>query len=626
MIDRRSLAAGLAVAAVAAFTLDAPAIPVTLYANLNGTGYHDNVLRLPIVPFMAGLLAAVILAMPRRSDATDLVRGVTLGAIAILGLGLVRAVGIVFGDPYFTLPYRLYATAFLGVAAAGASFFAARALRDRRNDVEVLAWTVVGLVLIGAASAAVSRQLVPAATILVAAAAGAVAAATGRVRIRPISERAAVIGVTVAALAFRAIFGLQALMRTGPGAAFAAASDDGPQYFDHASNMYRDPGTIPAVLAANDGFPPAYSMFLALTMKATGGSLILAVVLQALAAGAAALLLYLIARRVAGHFPALIATLLFATEQSMIQVSSTLTPESILIPTVLLGLWALVRYRDTSDVRWMIVVAVTGGLAFVSRNNVGAAFIVAAVLWLALVHGPRPRLVRDVAMIALSFVLFVTPIAVATTRIDGVMRITNQIAAVPYEIDADDGITIENDFLIDRGIHPFRELGPSLQRFIADPFPPVGFMLSAAPQRLQTLLFFIPSGVADPRNIVSPAQLPNPYGQLLELILVAGLVVAVTLLAVRRPWIRRPEILFLLAFTAFYVAMFVFAFPPRHAVRYRVPVQPIVFIAEGVGVVFLLAAAVRAWTARAPLRVGHRQEHAAPAVEMLHAPPRRGEL
>lgn len=626
----------VAFALVSAAFVNSPAIPVTLYANMTGTPYHDNVPNIPVIPLVGGVALGIVAALPNRPGLRDGLRGLTVGVAAVLYIGLMKAVELTFQDPYFTLPYRIYGVAFLTLATLLVAFFAWRIVR---GDVPIarphlLGWALVCVIGAASLSAIAARDIAPGVVALVAGGVGVYVAERRLIRVPAISERAALISLVAVTLGFRSIFGLQALLRTGPGAAFAAASDDGPQYFDHASAIYADLGAITKVLAANDGFPPAYSVFLAATLAVGNGSLGVAVVAQAILAAVGAALLYILARRIGGSAVAFVATVLYATEQNMIQIQSTLTPEALLIPTALLAMWALVRYRDTRSSRWMAIAATAMAFAFVSRNNVGVALIVASVLWLGIFMRDRIRTARDMLIIAAAFVVFVTPIALATVQIDGKPRITNQLAGVGYEIDGrGDGITVENGFLIARGINPFKDPIGSLERIVADPIPVIGFLATAAPQRLSTLLFFIPSGVSDPRNIVAPAQFPNPYGQALDLILVAALVVAVVMVVARRSW-RRPETALLLAYTVLYVSMFLFIFPPRHSFRYRIPIEPVLFIAQGAGVLVIASVISRLWSAPGRTRravpelfgLGHGKEHAVPAVDVRQTPATRGKL
>lgn len=592
------LAAAFAVIAVAGAT--AVLVPIALYAPVFGPRINANIPELPIVPLLAGVvlgLSAMAFgtAVPLATAAW---RGLTIGFGAALYVGLVRAVVLLLHDPYFTTPYRAYGLLMVGLLTAGASGWLWRVARGRTSVAEprLLAWPLLAVIGATAVLTLVTGGFVAGASALIAALTGVAIAERGPSFRVKLSERT-VVGVLVAlTFVFRAFFGLQTLARTGPGMAFAVASDDGPSYFDYASALYADPSAITRVLTANDGFPPAYSLFIAGIFAVTRGSLAAVIVVQAVAAMAATILIYLIARRLGGRAVAFVAAAIFATEANLIQNASTLTPESILVPTLLFVLWALERYRASSEWRWLAAAALATGLAFVTRNNVGGVLLAAGSLWLVVTwRGRRLRALGAAAVLALGLLALSLPVAVATAQLEGAPRLTNQLAGVVYEEAGNDPITIENAFLITRGINPFRDPLGSLGRIASDPLPVLGFFWSAVPQRMSTLLFLAPSGAADPVAVISPTRYPNMYGQLIQLALVLALMVATAIVAKRRPWLRQPLAGLLLTYTGAYLALFAFVFAPSHAFRYRIPVEPIMFMAEGAGLVVLGGLAHRLW-------------------------------
>jgi len=576
-------------------------VPVTLYAPLFGPPSHVNIPELPLLPLLAGVLAGVAGAVvggraPGRRDAW---LGLTLGLGAALYAGLLQAAVLLFADQYLTAPYRAYALAYVSAATAALCWWLWRVARGRTAvaDNRLLSWPLLATVAATSVATLAGQQRLPGAFAIAAALAGIAYAEYGPAPKIRLDGRATLVVLLALTFGFRAAFGLQALSRTGPGAAFAAASDDGPSYFEHATALWTDPSAATSVLAANDGFPPAYSYFLAAIFSLTRGSLGAVVLAQAVVAVLSALLLYAIARRATGTAAALVAVGLFATEQNMIQVSSTLAPESILVPTVLFGAWVLARYRDSGRFVWLVAGAAAVGLAFITRNNVGGVLLAATTVWLVISGRQRPaRVAAEVATLALALLVFTLPVALSTAQLEGKPRITNQLAADNFDLLADDGITIDNGFLVRRGINPIRDPLGSLRAAAADPLAVAGFFAVAVPQRAMTLLFFAPSGAADPLNLVSTTNFPNMYGHLIELVLVLGLIVAMVELVRRRAWVGRPIIGLLFAYISLYLALFTLVFMPRHAFRYRIPIEPVIFIVEAAGVVLIAGLVWRLWS------------------------------
>lgn len=584
-----------------ALAFDRITIPIALYVPLYGPPRHVNVPHFAPIPIVAGvvLMLALELLEGRRPSTGAIWRGIALGVLATLLAGLPRAAGLLLGDPYFTSAYRVYALGFLTAAIALSTWALWRLAADRPAGAR-LAWPLLAVVAAAIVSEFIRHDAAVATVMLVAAATGTAIAAR-RLRL-PVSldARRLLLGVLILAFAFRAVFGLQLLARTGGGERFASGSDDGPSYYEKAVALSAGIGSAAeGVLAAQDGFPPAYSFFLAGVLAITRGSLAVVVLLQALAAVAVAVLLYVIGSRVAGVTVGLVAATLFAVDQNLIQDGSTLTPESILLPVMLCSFWSADKYRRTSRLRWLLLAAACVGLAFITRNIVGASVALALALWMLYVGRSRPlRAVRDAVLVMGATLLFSLPVVIATARA-GEVRLTNQLAGLAYSLVGNDGLTVENTFLLERGIDPFKDLAGSIGRVLADPLPVLGFLASAAPQRLMTLLFYAPSGSADPIAIVSPTQYANLYGQLLQLLLLAALLVTAVRVARRLRSGLDPLVAVLLVYAIVYVGLFAFLFPPDHPFRYRIPIEPVTWIAEAAGLLVLSRGAVRVWRADA---------------------------
>ncbi|HUE86546.1 MAG TPA: hypothetical protein VMO26_10750 [Vicinamibacterales bacterium] len=115
---------------------------------------------------------------------------------------------------------------------------------------------MLGVVLVSAAAAALRLEVISSAGVLV----GTLIAfwvvrsrAYQRIEVTRL-EAWAVPVIFLGAIAARAAFGLLTLSRTGPGLAFAYASDD-DAYFKLASALAADPAELGYVLAAS-AFPP----------------------------------------------------------------------------------------------------------------------------------------------------------------------------------------------------------------------------------------------------------------------------------------------------------------------------------------------------------------------------------
>lgn len=554
-----------------------------------------NTPGLPVVPLLAGI--AYVLVLVRVPPVRAAAWGLGLGIVAAGSVGLARTAAIPFGNEYFGLPYRLYAVGYVGAV----TFLTATAVARFAGESSPRGAAARALlaVLAGTALQQLGERSLPiGGTLAVALGAGIAASRWRPLALAMPREHAVLIAVVTIAFAFRAIFGLQALARTGPGMAFALGSDDGDAYYKYAVAIAADLRNVGDVLAGNAGFPPAYSGFLATIFALTRESLAAVIVAQAALGAAATLLIQRIARPLLGAAAALIAAALFAFDGNIVQNGSTLTAEAILIPLTLFGLWALIRYHASARARWLLAAAAAFGIAFVTRNNILVA-LGAAIGWSAFVTRREPlRMVRDVAVFAAAILIAAAPVAVATAAREGTPRLTNQLASTTWENEDEAGIAMENGFLNRRGINPFRDLGGSLRVIVSDPLPVLGFLAIAAPQRVGALLFSVEPGVSDPVTIVNPAVLPTTYGDLVKLVLAASLLVGAIRYVIRRPAGQHDEITLIVAYTAAYIALFAFVFPPRQAFRYRIPVEPFAFMCEAVGLLLIARALLGIWSDR----------------------------
>lgn len=599
--------AGALVGAVTIFGLEL-SVRVPLYMPLCAPCTEEfvvpNVALLPLFVVLLGGALAVLYARVTYGTVVvaDVVRGMTAGLVAALGAGLIVTATLPFSDPYVGTPYRAYALGFVFAVAFALSGWLSRSMRAPSPTafVALFALPVISALAVAAGSVLPRGGLMVGATALLGMGAGATLSRSRLAdaqlrRVRNLRTGPVLATVILVAFVLRVVYGLQALLRLGPGMAFALASDDGPAYYTYAHAIYADPTAAGAVLSNSSGYPPLYAFFLASLFALTRENLAVVVVVQAILASVSTALLYLLARDLAGRVAALSAAALFAMSQNLIQNQATLTPEALLVPTILAALYCAGRYQQEARARWLVATASLLGLAFITRNLI-FVLTIGFLLWL-LAHkrGTLLSWVRDVAVVLAVTLLAAIPVAVATAQHNGAPRFTNQAAGLGWEYVSDSGITIENAFLTERGINPLRDPIGSALRSVADPLPVLGFLASAIPQRVSALMFFPTIGSSDPLFLVNPAQYPSPFGQIAELLLVVALTVG-SLWLLRPAERRRSHMVGLLAaYVLIYIALFAFLFPPRQAYRYRVPITPIVQIAQAVGLVVMTRYAIRAW-------------------------------
>lgn len=548
--------------------------------------------RLPVGALLSGMAFGLIALGAGRRE--RLLHGVLLGAGVGLGgaliFGLLEAARLPFTDPYFTIPYRVYAlgavfAAFAGMTALLVRSSALSAPAPRRT----LSLALVAIALAAVLDAATRRELLH---VLIAVTAVPAGIGIGRSwRSGWWNARRVLIAIVILTFASRAIFGIQTLARTGGGMAFALGSDDGDSYWTLASQLATDITAIDDVLGAI-AFPPGYSFFLAALLAIGRGSLVPVICAQALLAAGAVWCVYRIAMAVVPTRVALGAAALFAFDQNLIQNSSTLTAEALLIPAVLLALLAAIEYRRSASTRWLVCAAAATAIAFVTRNVVAVPLGVSILLWLAATGRHRPVLVaRDAAVFGLAVLIASAPIAIATAIRDGQPRLTTQLASLAWTFDGGPGVTMSNRELVERGIDPFADPAGSLRAVATDPGAVAAFYVRAVPKRLSTLLFFANPGYSDPLLIVNEVQFPNAFGETLRLLRLSAAVVAIIWALKVQVWRRRPWLGLLALYTGVYLFAWTFIFPPYHPFRYRIPIEPIRFIAESGGA-FLIGGAL----------------------------------
>lgn len=580
------------------------AIPIPLYMATDCVPHClPNTPGLPVIPIFAGVLLLLGLShrAPLRHQAPlggVLVKGISLGIVAALFAGLPHAAAIPFDHPYIGRAYAAYALIYVTVVSALVVFIVLRTLRSS-SALAVARSAMLAVVALSVLGAIFRGEIAQAGAMAIGGVAGSGAALLRGWRVpSAISTRWLEVALIAGACAVRAVFGLQALARSGPGMAFALNSDDGDSYYRLASGLARDPGLLGDVLAGL-AFPPAYSVFLASIFGATGESMAAVILAQALLGGLATWLVYSIARQLASRAVAVTAAVLFAFDVNMIQNSATVTAEALLIPLMLLGLWGLTTYRRLRDHRWLVVGALFTALVFVTRNVVAVPLLLAVLIWGArYFNGLRARTVT-IGGVLLGLALVTLPIAVATGMKDGHPRITTQLASVSWGFSGGPGDRMSSQPLVELGIQPFTDPLGSVVRVLLNPGAVMQFYADVLPIRATRLFFSDVPGDSDPLLMVNPVKNPNSFGELIQVIRFGALGFACVVVA-RRWRTLSPDLKLIVTFVVLYTLVFTFVFAPYHAYRYRIPVEPFRFMAEAFGLVVITGRMISVWQRRSP--------------------------
>lgn len=564
-----------------------------------------HILSIPVLPVLLLLPVAAVFGSrlgwhPVRIAFVGLVSGVA----ATLYLTLLTDTGPrAITDPYLTWPYRTYTLLYISAAIG---FFVAVARSPAGSAPWIRSMFIAPLsavLCVAVASNLVRRLDLAAIGVAAAAVAGAIIAVVlarlyATVRPRILGPSTMLAGVVLAGFLIRAGFGLQLLARSGPGLAFAVNGDDGDTYYANAV-AFAAGERLPQILA-NTTYPPGYAVFAAAIFRTTDESLAALIVAQALVAALGCLALYGIARQIVGRHAGIIAAALFAMDANLIQNSSTMNAEAVVLPLFLAAMWATLRAWTTDRLLWFAAAGVLFGLAFVSRSLIALAMLV-AVFWLLLPRVrssllPRARTVAGVGVMVLAFLIPAVPTAVSAYQLEGRPRITTQVASLAWDLDGN-GITIDNRELVARGIHPVLEPAGSLAAVLKDPAGLTLFLAGAVPDRLRALFFYPAPGHFDPLLVLNPAS-GSSYPQFAEAILIALAAYGVLLLATRRQ--GRRATLLIAGFGLLYVAVLALLFPPFHPFRYRIPLMPLAFLAESLAAVALVRWLASAATRRTP--------------------------
>jgi hypothetical protein len=134
--------------------------------------------------------------------------------------------------------------------------------------------------------------------------------------------------------------------------------------------------------------PPLYPFFLSLIYRGAGYHFIAIRIAQAFLAGLSGFLLYLLARELAGVTTALIASLIFAVDFSLIHLSGLLLSENLYLPLSLIVILLLVRGFRAGVWNLFIGAGIAGGLAALCRPTIlpflALSFLAPVIITLAI--------------------------------------------------------------------------------------------------------------------------------------------------------------------------------------------------------------------------------------------------
>src|SRR5215207_7404505 len=127
---------------------------------------------------------------------------------------------------------------------------------------------------------------------------------------------------------------------------------------------------------------------------------------QAIASVLCVALIYHLVRRPFGPIAGLIAALALALTPIVVSTSRSNTIDMLVVLTVLVAAWAVVRATETGRLRWLLLCAVIVGLGF-NIKMMQAFLVLPAFYLLYLVAAPVPRLRRFVHLALATVVLVV---------------------------------------------------------------------------------------------------------------------------------------------------------------------------------------------------------------------------
>ena len=152
--------------------------------------------------------------------------------------------------------------------------------------------------------------------------------------------------------------------------------------------------------------PPLYPAALAV-VQAVGGAWTAERLLSALLGVLTVLLVYLIARRLWGQRVATVAGAIAAVFPPLVMFSATILSEALFLPLVLGAVLAVLYFRDTQRMRWVVAAGVLCGLAVLTRaNGLPLVLALAVGVWTS-----RPLLSRR-ALVAPAVVVLATALTI----------------------------------------------------------------------------------------------------------------------------------------------------------------------------------------------------------------------
>jgi len=183
--------------------------------------------------------------------------------------------------------------------------------------------------------------------------------------------------------------------------------------------------------------PPLFPLLWGLAFHLTGGAYAPVRCAFALLGAATCVLAYLAGRELLGdRTSSLLGGLLCALYPPLIWHSVHLMTEPLFIFLLALGMYALLRYRASARLRWILIAGLAAGLGTLARS-VLAGFVPVMALWTWWVRGRGGRALRDAGLLCGVVLLVMLPWIVRNAVVLG--------AFVPTTTDAGHGFYVANN-------------------------------------------------------------------------------------------------------------------------------------------------------------------------------------
>jgi 4-amino-4-deoxy-L-arabinose transferase-like glycosyltransferase len=153
-------------------------------------------------------------------------------------------------------------------------------------------------------------------------------------------------------------------------------------------------------------FPPLYPMFLAFIYKVFGRDFALVQIFQALLDSFAALLLFIIGKRLFPVKAAYLGAILYAIYPWSLECARAFLTEALLIPIIAVIFYFIQKTIDDRRLRYAAFAGFAIGLAYETRM-LTAVLLPICILWMLISH--RRFALKNIAILLLSFFLVIVP-------------------------------------------------------------------------------------------------------------------------------------------------------------------------------------------------------------------------